>query len=336
MEEARLYKKLKDNLVQCEVCHNRCVIKEGQKGICNVRKNIKGKLYLLPYGKAIATNIDPIEKKPLFHFFPGAQAFSLGTLGCNLSCKFCQNWNISQIPHNKKVDIWGEDWSPEKIVSYCQENKIPIIAYTYNEPSVWMEYALDTMKLAQQKGIKNVWVSNGYMTIKTLELIQPYLDAVNVDLKSFQESFYQDIVGGHLEPVKENIRRIWQMRIWEEVTTLIIAGLNDSDKELTQIAQFIAGISPDIPWHVSAFYPAYRMQDRSPTSQATLLNAYSIGKKNGLNYVYTGNIPNNKYEGTYCPHCNTLLVERWGMEILKNDLQDGHCPYCHTKIAGIF
>jgi len=336
MKEARLYKKLKGNLVQCGVCHNRCTLKEEQRGICGIRKNIKGKLYLLPYGKAIAVNIDPIEKKPLFHFFPGEKAFSLGTLGCNLDCQFCQNWDISQLPKNQNVNYWGEDWPPEKIVSYCQENKIPIIAYTYNEPTVWLEYALDTMKLAHQKGIKNIWVSNGYMTKETLELIQPYLDAINIDLKSFQEQFYRDIVEGHLEPVKENIKKIRQMHIWEEVTTLVIAGLNDSDEELNQIAQFIAGISKDIPWHISAFYPAYKMQDRPATSQEALLKAYDIGKKNGLHYIYTGNIPDNKHESTYCPHCDTLLIERWGMEVLKNNLQDGSCPHCKVKIPGVF
>ena len=343
MKEAILYKKLKNDSVQCLACQNKCVIPEGKWGICGVRKNIKGKLYLAPFGKAIAVNIDPIEKKPLFHFLPGEKAFSLGTLGCNFSCLFCQNWDISQPPRTQSIrdkieksNYWGADWPPKKVVSYCRENKIPIIAYTYNEPTVWTEYALAIMKLAHQHKIKNVWVSNGYMTEETLELIHPYLDAINVDLKSFQDKFYREITGGRVEPVKENIKRIWQMQIWEEVTTLVIPGLNDSDKELNQIAQFIAGISKDIPWHITAFYPAYKMQDRPPTPKETLIRAYNIGKKNGLRYVYLGNIPDTKYQTTYCPHCGEPLIERYGMGVLKNKLQNGRCPHCHTKIAGIF
>ena len=343
MKEAILYKKLKDNLVQCLACHNKCIIPEGQYGSCGIRKNIKGKLYLIPFGKAVAINIDPIEKKPLFHFLPGEKALSLGTLGCNFSCKFCQNWDISQPPRDirlrkqiETLDYWGAEWSPKKIVSYCQTNKIPIIAYTYNEPTIWTEYALAIMKLAHQKGIKNVWVSNGYMTLETLNLIRPYLDAINVDLKSFSNKFYQDITGGQVDPVKENIKMIWQMKIWEEVTTLIIPGLNDSDKELSQIASFLAGISPDIPWHISAFYPAYKIKNKPPTPKETLIKAYNIGKKKGLHYIYLGNIPDSQYETTYCPHCGQPLIKRWGMEVIENKLVNGHCPKCGTKIPGVF
>jgi pyruvate formate lyase activating enzyme len=343
MPKLGLYKKLKEGKIQCLACHNYCIISEGKTGLCGVRQNNNGKLKLLVDNKAAAVNLDPIEKKPLFHFLPGSMAFSLGTLGCNFGCEFCQNWDISQKFKNQKSKIkiennvwYGEEWKPEKIVHYCQENNISIIAYTYNEPTVWTEYALAIMKLAQKAKIKNVWVSNGYMSDETLELITPYLDAINVDLKSFRKEFYQNVVHAHLEPVKENIKKIWQMGVWEEVTTLIIPGFNDSDKELKEIAQFLVKISPDLPWHISAFYPAYKMLNISPTSKETLLRAYEIGKKAGLHYVYTGNIPDENYESTYCPKCGTKIIERWGIEMISNNLKEGKCPKCGTKIAGRF
>jgi len=340
MKKAILYKKLKDNKVQCLACHNQCLINEGKIGICGVRQNIDGDLHLLVYGKAISVNIDPIEKKPLFHFLPGRKALSLGTLGCNFACDFCQNWEISQAPKPfdkaQGIKHYGEEWSPEKIVKYCKDNKIPIIAYTYNEPTVWIEYALDTMKLAKKEGIKNIWVSNGFMTEKALNLIAPYLDAINIDLKSFSEDFYQKTCKGRLEPVKENIKRIWKMGIWIEVTTLIIPGFNDSKKELKQIVKFLVGISKDLPWHISAFYPCYKMLTQSPTSQEILINACEIGKKAGLRYVYTGNIPDSNHESTYCPKCNSLIIERWDMETLENNLKNEQCAKCKTKIKGIW
>jgi len=343
MSKVKLFKKLKESKIQCLACHNECIISEEKTGICGVRQNINGGLKLLVNNKAIAVNLDPIEKKPLFHFYPGSVAFSLGTLGCNFGCEFCQNWDISQAPkiQDTKYQIqdtnyWGEDWPPEKIVNYCQENNIPIIAYTYNEPTVWTEYALATMKLAKKAKIKNVWVSNGYFSDQTLKLITPYLDAINIDLKSFREDFYQNIVHAHLEPVKENIIKVWQLGIWEEVTTLIIPELNDSEKELKEIARFLVKISSDLPWHISAFYPAYKMLKTPPTPQKTLIKAYNIGKKAGLKYVYTGNIPDNNYESTYCPKCGAKLIERWGIEMIKNNLKDSKCPKCGENIPGRF
>jgi len=338
-----LFKKLPNNQIQCLACNNYCVIPNGKTGICGVRQNNNGELILLVNDKAVAVNLDPIEKKPLFHFYPGSVAFSLGTLGCNFGCEFCQNWDISQAPkiQDTKYQIqdtnyWGEDWPPEKIVNYCQENNIPIIAYTYNEPTVWTEYALATMKLAKKAKIKNVWVSNGYFSDQTLKLITPYLDAINIDLKSFREDFYQNIVHAHLEPVKENIIKVWQLGIWEEVTTLIIPELNDSEKELKEIARFLVKISSDLPWHISAFYPAYKMLKTPPTPQKTLIKAYNIGKKAGLKYVYTGNIPDNNYESTYCPKCGAKLIERWGIEMISNNLKNGKCPKCGENIPGRF
>ena len=342
MSKVKLFKQLKEGKIQCLACNNYCIIPNGKTGICGIRQNNNGELKLLVNNKAIAVNLDPVEKKPLFHFLPGSTAFSLGTFGCNFACEFCQNWDISQtikIPAcagRQNTNSWGEDWPPEKIVNYCKENHISIIAYTYNEPTVWTEYALATMQLAKKAKIKNIWVSNGYMSKETLHLITPYLDAVNVDLKSFCEEFYQKIIHAHLEPVKENIKKIWQKGIWEEVTTLIIPGFNDSDQELKQIAQFLVKISPDLPWHISAFYPTYKMLATPPTSQKSLIKAYQIGKQAGLKYVYTGNIPDENYESTYCPKCGIKIIERCGIEMKQNNLKDGKCPKCGEKIAGKF
>jgi len=342
MKKAILYQKFSDGKLRCDACFHKCLIVEGKTGICGVRKNIKGELYLLVYGKAAAFNIDPVEKKPLFHFYPGSEVFSFGTFGCNFACDFCQNWDISQEPKNRsrggglpiEDNYWGESLPPSKIIEFCQDKNISQIAYTYNEPTIWEEYAEETMKLAKKTGMKNIWVSNGYMSERTLEFISPYLDAINVDLKSFSEEFYKEIVKAKLEPVKENIKNIWQKGIWEEVTTLVIPGLNDSSQELSKIAEFLVNISSDLPWHLSAFYPNYKMRNKMPTSQEILMKAYEIGKTAGLKYVYTGNIPDVSLESTYCPKCNELLIKRQGIEMIENNLKGSHCPKCYEKIAG--
>ncbi len=342
MKKAILYKKLTDNKVQCLACSHKCIINEEQTGICGVRQNKQGDLYLLVHNKPISVNIEPVEKKPLFHFLPGEKIFSLGTIGCNFGCEFCQNWEISQLP--KTIDAirqtgyerQQETWMPETIVQHCLESKIPMIAYTYNEPTIWTEYAYETMKLAKEKGIKNIWVSNGFMSQETLDLISPYLDAINIDLKSFSEDFYKNICKARLEPVKENIKKIHEKGIWLEVTTLIIPKINDSDKELQQIAEFLKNISENIPWHISAFYPGYKMVDISSTPKESLIKAYQIGKQAGLKYVYIGNTPDAEYESTYCPKCNFLLIKRLGLDMIENKIQDGKCPKCNTEIKGIF
>lgn len=352
MHKCILYKKLKENRVQCLACSWYCKIEEGGTGICGVRQNEKGDLYLLVYGKAIAANLDNIEKKPLYHFLPGTKIFSIGTVGCNFRCKFCQNWDISQTTALIKREIkdkskqtvmlgeitaQGQDLPPEKIVEYCRENNIPSIAYTYNEPTIFFEYAYDTAKLAKKYGIRNVFVSNGYESKEALSKIHPYLDAINIDLKGFTEEFYTKICGGKLEPVLENIKRTYEMGIWLEVTTLVIPGHNDSDKELTDIAEFIKSVSDEIPWHVTAFYPQYLMKDVPPTSQETLKRAYKIGKKVGLKYVYTGNIPGIKGENTHCPKCDQALIERYGLICEKCTIgADGKCPSCGEKIPGVW
>ncbi|MDD3098265.1 MAG: AmmeMemoRadiSam system radical SAM enzyme [Candidatus Pacebacteria bacterium] len=343
MKKATLYEKLGNNKVRCLACAHQCLINDGQVGLCGVRQNKGGELYLLVYGKPISVNVEPIEKKPLFHFLPGQKAFSLGTIGCNFGCDFCQNWEISQLPKTiDKIKETGyemqhESWPPEAIVEHCLDSNISMIAYTYNEPTIWTEYAYDIMKLAKEKGIKNVWVSNGFMSDKTLELISPYLDAINIDLKSFSDNFYQKICKAHIEPVKENIKKIWKKGIWVEVTSLIIPGKNDSNQELKQIAGFLKSISPDLPWHISAFYPAYKMKDIPPTPKESLIRAYQTGKETGLRYVYTGNIPDANYESTYCPKCNTKLITRQGTKVINNLLiNNNQCFQCKEKIPIIY
>lgn len=345
--KAVLYKKLKNKMVKCLACSHYCTIPENGVGICGVRKNIRGDLHLLVYGKAAAVNIDPIEKKPLFHFLPGTQIFSLGTFGCNFGCLFCQNWDISQPtreirfkPERDKeierlLDV-SSDFSPKYIVEYSVKNNIPSIAYTYNEPAIFFEYAYDTAKLAKDYGIKNVFVSNGYESDEALKKIKKYLDAINIDLKSFSEDFYRDICKARLEPVLKNIEKVFEMGIWEEVTTLIIPRKNDSDKELKQIAEFLVSIDKSIPWHVTAFHPEYKMLDTPPTPKEILYKAYKIGKKAGLKYVYVGNIFDNKYENTICPKCKKTIIVRNGYLISNIKIKNGKCEFCNEKIEGVW
>ena len=294
--ESYLYKKLQNNLVQCQTCCHFCVLKLGEKGKCQMRQNIAGKLMVLNYGEAVGLAIDPIEKKPLAHFMPGTYTLSFGTLGCNFSCLHCQNFFMSQAEEeNLELKEYQaqriKEILPEKIVALALKEKLPSISYTYNEPTVFLEYAFDTMKLAHEKRLKNIWVSNGFMSLETLDLITPYLDAINVDLKSFSEKFYQEICGACLQPVLDNLIKIRQLGIHLEITTLIIPTKNDSKLELKQIAKFIVkNLDVDTPWHVSAFYPSYKLNNLAPTSREKVLEAQKIGLVAGLKYVYTGNI----------------------------------------------
>jgi len=293
MHEALLYEKQKDKKVRCNACNHRCIIAESRRGICGVRENRDGKLYSLVYGKIIAEHIDPIEKKPLYHFMPGSFSLSIATVGCNFRCLHCQNADISQISKERpeEVEILGENMTPKKIIQDTLDNKCPSISYTYTEPTIFVEFALDCMKLAKENDLRNVWVSNGYMTKECLDLIGPYLDATNIDLKAFTEEFYQNVCGARLKPVLENLIEIKKRRIWLEVTTLIIPGENDSEKELKQIAEFIKKeLGDDTPWHVSRFFPYYKMKDVPPTPVEKVYQAAEIGKKAGLKYVYPGNV----------------------------------------------
>lgn len=335
MKEALLYSKLQDKKVSCELCAHRCVIPENKRGICGVRENREGKLYSLNYGMAVATHVDPIEKKPLFNFFPGSLAFSVATVGCNMSCLHCQNADISQSPSNSG-SIVGQKISPQALVKAAREEGCRSIAYTYTEPTIFFEYALDTARLAFDKGLKNIFVTNGYMSAAALNKIAPVLSAANVDLKAFKDEFYREICGAHLQPVLDTIKLMYDLGIWLEVTTLIIPDYNDSDEELESTARFLNDISPDIPWHVSAFYPTYRLTSAPRTPVSTLRRARDIGRSAGLHYVYTGNIPGDTGENTFCSNCGKLIIERTGYRLGIINLRDGNCIFCGTPAAGVW
>ena len=332
--KAMLFKKAENNAAHCLLCSHNCKIVPSQFGICGVRQNTDGDLHTLVYAEAIASHVDPIEKKPLYHFIPGTLSYSIATIGCNFKCDFCQNWQISQ--NNKKNDpgFPGDHLTPEDIVKNTISAKCKSIAYTYTEPTIFFEYAYDTAKLANKKGIYNVFVTNGFMTKSAIDEISPYLDAANVDLKSFNNNFYKKFCKARLEPVLENIAYMKKKGIWVEVTTLLIPGENDSKEELTQIAEFIAGVSKDIPWHISRFHPQYQMTDTAPTPMEVLKKAYDIGKKAGLQYVYLGNV----LEGndTACPKCGSILIERMLFNVKKIDIKNNKCIHCRTKISGVW
>ena len=336
MPEARFYEKLADQKVHCYLCAHECQIDPGKRGICQVRENQEGTLYSLVYGRLISANLDPIEKKPLFHFLPGSLSYSIATVGCNFQCEHCQNYDISQYPRRHEGKIIGEARTPEMIVNDARATGSASISYTYTEPTIFLEFAQDVGRLAREQGIKNVFVSNGFMTEASATALGEFLDADNVDLKSFQDDFYRKVCKARLQPVLDTITRLKQMGVWLEVTTLIIPGLNYSPEELTDIAQFIKGVDPGIPWHVSAFYPTYQMTDRPSTPPATLLQAREIGLKAGLRYVYTGNIPGQGGENTNCYACGELLIERLGYTIKNNNLKDGQCPKCRAAIDGVW
>jgi pyruvate formate lyase activating enzyme len=334
MKEALLYQKIGDHKVQCLLCHHRCRIQEGQKGICGVRENQGGRLYTLVYRQLISKNVDPIEKKPLFHFAPGSRSFSIATVGCNFHCDFCQNYEISQMPRDRK-QIWGEDISPEQIVAMAQKAGCRTIAYTYTEPTIYFEYALDIAKLASAAGLKNIFVTNGYMTEEALQTIHPHLHGANVDLKAFGEEFYQKRCGARLEGVLQSLRVMKNLGVWVEITTLLIPGLNDSEDELHRLAEFIVSLGRETPWHLSRFHPMYKMLDCSPTSVRILEKARKIGLEEGLRYVYTGNVPGDEGEDTYCYHCGRLLIDRLGFQIRENQMVGSRCSHCETTIDGV-
>ena len=294
MREAILYKKLKDKTVQCQACAHYCVIANGQRGICHTRENQNGKLFNLTDNKIIACQIDPIEKKPFFHFLPGTYSLSIATMGCNFSCLNCQNWEISQgLKENNKVR--GDEIMPEEIVRLALKSRVSSIAYTYTEPTIFLGYALETMKLAQKAGLKNVWVSNGYFTKETLKLIEPYLDAINIDLKFFDDNLYQKVCKARLQPVLDTLKLIKKTKIWLEVTTLVIPGYTDTKSQFRKIAQFVKKeLGPDTPCHISKFFPFYKMLDVSPTPTKLIEQAVDIYKQEGLRYVYAGNLKINK------------------------------------------
>ena len=322
--------------VRCSLCAHRCLIGNGMRGICGVRENRGGVLYSLVYGKPCATHVDPIEKKPLFHFLPGSWSYSISTVGCNFRCLNCQNWDISQ-KSKGGGKMEGFEMSPEAVVDGAFQEGCKSISYTYTEPTVFMEYALDISKLAAEKGIKNVFVSNGFMTPESVEAIAPHLHADNIDLKSFSDKFYREVCGGRLEPVLETLKDMAKREIWIEVTTLIIPTLNDSKDELKQIAQFIKGELGDyVPWHVSRFHPDYKLDKLPSTPLQIIHDAYRIGKDAGLKYVYAGNISHEDAENTHCWKCGELLVERNVFTVLRKRIREGRCAKCGAGIEGVW
>jgi pyruvate formate lyase activating enzyme len=334
LHEALLYDELPDHQVQCNLCAHRCKIKDGSRGICRVRENRDGKLFTLVYGNLISKNIDPIEKKPLYHFYPGSQAYSIATPGCNFRCEWCQNWQISQMPKIMNMP-YGERVLPAEIVDEASQNHCRSIAYTYTEPTIFFEYSLDTAKLAKEAGLKNIYVTNGFMTPEMLEVISPYLDAANVDIKAFRDEPYRRLMGGRLEPVLESCQSKKSLGIWLEITTLIVPGVNDDPDELKELAKFILeDLGPDTPWHLSRFFPHYKMRDRGPTQEDLLYDTKKMAERIGLNYIYIGNVFGDN--DTYCKNCGDKLISRSGYSTRLIGLDDsGQCKDCGVLLDGV-
>ena len=331
---AVLAQQLPDNWVRCDLCAHRCRIPPGKSGICAVRANHDGVLHTLVYGRAIAAHVDPMEKKPLYHFLPGSLIFSIATAGCNFHCDFCQNWDISQMARGEHGRIAGESFPPDQVIAAARRAGCGSIAYTYSEPTIFFEYAYDTAQLAHQAGLKNVFVTNGYQTPETIALMKGVIDAANVDLKAFREATYRAVCGARLQPVLDAIQLMHEAGIWIEVTTLVVPGQNDSAGELRDIARFIASVSRDMPWHISRFHPDYKMLNVDATPRATLLRAAEIGQEEGLRYVYVGNLPGTGHEDTHCPACRRVVIRRLGYSV-RNDLKGDRCPHCGAQVTVI-
>lgn len=334
MREASFYFKHDDDTVRCFLCAHTCHIAPGERGRCGVRENRNGTLWSLVYGRPVARHVDPIEKKPLYHFYPGSLSYSYGTMGCNFHCLFCQNADIAHAPKQRHT-IPSSEVKPESIANEALDTGAASIAATYTEPTIFMEYALDVAEKGQALGLKQVFVSNGFMTPKALQAAVKVLDAANVDLKSFQDAFYIRECAGRLKPVLQSIRALKKAGVWLELTTLIIPEENDDPGELREIAEFIASIGPETPWHLSAFHPSYRKTDRRPTPAQTLFKARDIGREAGLHYVYCGNIPSGETRHTYCPGCGQKLIDRSMGQAVLEGLQDGRCSSCREVPAGV-
>ncbi len=335
MQEAFLYEKCADGSVRCNLCAHRCYISLNKSGFCGVRSNTDGTLYTTAYGNVISSAADPVEKKPLYHFLPGSKTYSIALPGCNFRCGFCQNWEISQIKKFNHGFECRHTLEPSSIVESAIRSRCNSISFTYTEPVIFMEYALETARIARAGGLRTVFVSNGYLTSEALEIIAPALDACNIDLKAFSETFYSKHCKAHLQPVLDSIERIYAKGIHIEVTTLVIPGENDSNDELGAIADFICGISPDIPWHVSRFFPRYEFHNHAVTSEKTVMDAVKTGQEKGLHYVYAGNIQGHD-SSTFCYKCQKKLVNRSGYGSTCTEVRDGKCPSCGTAIYGVW
>ncbi|MFH1784856.1 MAG: AmmeMemoRadiSam system radical SAM enzyme [Candidatus Micrarchaeota archaeon] len=349
---AKMLAKKTGKTIKCLACSRYCNIAPNAAGFCGVRTNEKGKLKLSVYGKPCAVWADPIEKKPLFHFLPGTKSFSIGTFGCNFACDFCQNFGMSQAPQEARVHDpknWKvyfqnmlnrcEDWSPERVVDAAVQSGSKSISFTYNEPTIFTEYAIDIMKLARKKGLKGIYVTNGYESKECWNAIKKYIDAVNIDLKAYNKNFYQKLCKvPDLEPIKESIKYAKKLGIWVEITTLLIPNLNDNENELKEMVKFLVDIDPEMPWHITAFHPDYKLVDKKPTPPASLVRAREIGRLTGLHHVYCGNvgIAYASYESTLCKRCRKDLITRIGFTVRNNNIIDGKCRFCKENVAGIW
>ncbi|HHO76598.1 MAG TPA: AmmeMemoRadiSam system radical SAM enzyme [Deltaproteobacteria bacterium] len=336
MKEAIYWKSLGDGRVQCVLCPHECIISEGKTGFCGVRKNVSGVLASLVWAKSVAASVDPIEKKPLFHFYPGTTAFSIATVGCNMRCRFCQNSDISQYP-TQTGEITGRDMLPEDVVGSAISSGCESISYTYTEPTIYVEYVLDTAEIARGRGIKNTMITNGYISTDVIrEKLSGLVDAANIDLKSFSDTFYKKLCSARLQGVLEAIRAYYEAGIWIEITTLLIPNENDSAEELKDIASFICSISPDIPWHISRYYPHYLYDSAPPTSVTKVEAARDIGLSQGLKYVYTGNVMGHIGENTFCHHCGAEIIKRQGFSVTQKAMRGNTCLHCNQTIPGRF
>ncbi|NLE01554.1 MAG: AmmeMemoRadiSam system radical SAM enzyme [Fibrobacter sp.] len=336
MHQAILYKKLSNNKVHCYLCNHQCLIDEQQFGFCGVRQNINGDLFTHTYGKLIAEHDDPVEKKPLFHFLPGSLSHSVAAPGCNFRCGFCQNWQISQISSTRSSlhNNFIQDTQPAQIVQNALTAGAKSISCTYTEPTIFFEYALDIIKEAKLNNLKTIFVTNGYMSTQAIDIIKDRLDACNVDLKSYSDEFYKTNCQAKLKPVLKSIEKLKNEGIWVEISTLIIPGQNDTEDEFKKIAEFIAGIAPDIPWHISRFFPQYQFSSYKPTPVSTIEKAAEAGEQAGLHYIYPGNI--SGMVNTKCINCGQILIERDGYRVLKNRISAGACVNCGASISGVW
>ncbi|MDD5087071.1 MAG: AmmeMemoRadiSam system radical SAM enzyme [Candidatus Nanoarchaeia archaeon] len=333
MREASYYKKLDNDNVQCELCPRNCIIKKGNYGFCSARKNIDGKLYSIVYARPCAMHIDPIEKKPFYHFMPGENTLSIGTAGCNLECKHCQNWSMSMA---KPEDFFVKEISPEQVVENAIDNDCKIISYTYNEPTVFYEYMIDCAKLARKKGLKNIIVSNGFINPGPLKELCKHINGANIDLKSFDNAFYKKITNSWIEPVLESLKILKENNVWLEITNLIIPKLNDDLEKIKEMCIWIKeNFGDDVPLHFTAFYPCYKLLGYPPTKPDILIKARNIALDTGIKYVYIGNIPSEDGNNTYCPKCGKLLIDRSGFGVTTNNIKKSKCD-CGEKIDGIF
>jgi pyruvate formate lyase activating enzyme len=332
--EALFYRRLRDNMVRCELCPRRCVVSEGSRGTCGVRENRRGTYYTLVYSNPCALNNDPIEKKPLFHFRPGTSAYSLATAGCNLSCRFCQNWEISQF---RPEQVPSRYLPPGQVVASALSEKSQNIAFTYSEPIIFYEYLRDTCIAARDTGLGRVMISNGYIQKSPMQQLLPHLDAVKVDFKAFSESYYRDICGAHLSPVLSTLQTIKDAGVWLELVMLVVPTLNDSEREIDGMTRWIVQkLGPDVPIHFTRFSPMYKLRNLPPTPVATLLKAREIAMGNGVRYAYAGNVPGHPSENTLCPFCKSTLIRRDGYYVAFNRISGGRCNQCGRQIAGVW